>query len=64
MKKDKDIDWRRVEELRRRGFYGSGATFSREEMKLLQQALRADKARYQEIGDALREEYRQQCCGG
>lgn len=61
MKKHKDVDWRQVEELRRRCFYGKGTLLSSEERKLLHRALRADKTRYQEIGDALREEYTQQC---
>jgi len=51
-----EIDWLRVEKLRRDSFHGSH--MSDEDMEYCRQAYNADGARYAQIGERVRVEYR------
>lgn len=51
-----EIDWLRVERLRRASFRGSH--MSDDDLEYCQQAYNADGARYAQIGERVRAEYR------
>lgn len=55
----KPVDWDKVEELRRKGFYQGNCEFNPEEQSLLRAAVAEDAERYAAIGQALREEFAQ-----
>lgn len=57
------VDWAAVEALQRQCFE-RGGILSRDEIKLLQRALRSDVSRYRAFAERLRNEYAQRFTSG